>query len=203
MTSHRFLAFKTLPLLVSFIIVLTSCSTSYSTLNDTNNNVKKIYRMSENEALQIAYNAILRSFPGRKVETIDGPIKGFSTYTRFVLDTFTQQVLIRPVMGTTSDRQHMEGFVFEVSGSGTSGSGAMRNAGFFEQLQSDLAKSGRAVAVVSVIDRPFMVSPATNSTLAETDDPIKQIERLKGLLDAGAITPSEYAEKKKEFIGRL
>ena len=110
---------------------------------------ERIYRLSDDEALAVAQTTILRAFPGRRVEPIDGPIRGFSTYTRMMLDTFTQQILVIPVRGIAPTGETIEGYSFEVSGSGTSGSGALRNDNLLNLLQRELNRTGTAAEVTN------------------------------------------------------
>jgi hypothetical protein len=71
-----------------------------------------------------------------------------------MLDTFTQQVLIRPVTGRRADGTTVDGYTFEVSGSGTAGiSGGIANANFGRTLQAAADSTGRAVDVISVASR--------------------------------------------------
>ena len=187
------------------LFLMAACSTNYSTLDKKSDGYQIIYEMSENEALQIAYSAMVGSFPGRKIEKLDGPARGFSTYTRMMLDTYTQQVLAFPVVGHDKSGKNVEGFYFEVSGSGSSGSGMIRNGKFFENLQVALDKTGKAISVVDMMPRPFQTEFASSPkppTEVE-QEPARRLEALKHLLDIGAISTEEYEAKKKEILREL
>lgn len=140
-------------LVTTFALLATGCSQSQSTASGGTPGRERIYRLSGDEALAIAQTTILRAFPGRRVEPIEGPIRGFSTYTRMMLDTFTQQILVIPVRGNAPTGEMIDGYSFEVSGSGTSGSGAIRNDSFFDLLQSELDRTGTAVNVTNMRQR--------------------------------------------------
>lgn len=140
-------------LLGTMMLALPGCSQHQSTATTGTPGRERLYRLSEEQALVIAHTAILRAFPGRRLETIDGPVRGYSTYTRVVLDTFTQQVLVIPVQGTTPSGETVQGYSFEVSGSGSSGTGALRNDAFFDALRRDLDRTGTAVEVTGLQQR--------------------------------------------------
>lgn len=200
-------SFSHLPQL-AVIVLLAACSTHYSTLEDPSSKQAVLYTMSENEALELAHSTIVASFPGRVITTLDGPTKGYSTYTRVLLDTYSQQILVIPAIGKAASGDPVEGYYFEISGSGSSGTGMMRNHAFAESLRTSLARSGKGVPVTEVqIRQPTATAaepsqpPASTSTDAQ--DPLAQIERLKALLDKGAITPQEYETKKAELMKRI
>jgi hypothetical protein len=160
----------------------------------------RVYELTDQEAMQIAHGAIVRSFPGRKIETIDGPTRGYSTYTRVVLDTFTQQIIVNSVIGTKADGRTVDGYTFEISGYGTSGSGAFQNTAFFNTLKSDLSRTGRGVDVASIQARRIASMPVTATA---SDDPIERLRRLSELHQQGAITNREYEEKRAELLRRI
>ncbi len=117
-------------------ILLSACSTHFDTSKQEGVEGYTIYRIGQEQAFAVAYNAMATVMPGRKISEIDGPVKGYSTWTRFVLDTYTQQVLVIPAKGITQSGETVEGFYFEVSGSGSSGSGRAKNVSLYEAIQS-------------------------------------------------------------------
>jgi membrane protease subunit (stomatin/prohibitin family) len=50
---------------------------------------------------------------------------------------------------------------------------------------------------------PAGPAAATAAAAAASPDPIETLQKLKGLLDAGAITAAEYETKKKELLARV
>lgn len=135
------------------LLGLAACSRQQSTATTGTAGREKLYRLSEDQAMAIAQGAMLRTFPGRRLEAINGPIRGYSTYTRVLLDTFTQQLLVIPVQGTTPTGEAVRGYSFEVSGSGTSGTGALRNDALFDALRQDLERTGTGVEVMGMQQR--------------------------------------------------
>jgi hypothetical protein len=138
-----------------------------------------------------------------------------------LLDTHTQQVLVHPVIGVAANGRSVEGCHFEVTGFGSTVSGMVRN-GNFDALQTSLARTGKGVMMASLRPRPYVeptarVEPLGTFAVAPADpesfplpleaapggDSISQIERLKALLDKGAITAAEYERKKAELLKRL
>ena len=192
-------------LLAAAIMAISACSTNYTTSESKGQGTTVLYALSEDEAMKMAHEAILSHFPGRKIEEIKGPSRGYSTYTRVMLDTYSQQVLVRPVSGKDRNGTSVDGYAFDISGSGTSGTGMWRNTSFFEGLQQELNKTGRAVEVSDLQPRVVEVRPVSASVPAEisAEDPYAQIERLKGLYDRGAITKAEFEQKKAELLRRM
>ena len=183
---------------------LAGCSRSNSTAAVDGSGRQRIYALDDADAMGIAHGAIVRSFPGRKIETIEGPVRGYSTYTRMVLDTFTQQVVVQPVAGTAADGRNVDGYVFEVSGSGTAGiSGGMQNVAFFNALKADLERTGKGVDVVGSRPRRIAAAPAARPGATAGADPIEQLRRLRDLHQQGGITGPEYEQKRSELLRRI
>jgi len=202
--------------LVFFLaILLNGCSTHFSTLQAEGTSTKIIYAIKEEQAFQIAHGSLLATLPGRKIEVIDGPVRGYSTYSRFVLDTYTQQVLVHAAQGTDALGNKIRGYYFEVSGSGSSGSGRAKNVALFEMLVESAKATGKGVAVTNVERIGYAnarwrlgegelgksTAPAASDTTKE--DVLNSLERLKGLRDRGVITEEEFEAKKKELLNRL
>lgn len=184
------------------LVGVVSCSRQQSIGGGTASGTQRVYALTETEAAAIAHGAIVSSFPGRRIETIDGPVRGYSTYTRMLLDTFTQQVLIRPVTGRRADGSTVEGYTFEVSGSGTAGiSGGIANANFGSTLQSAADSTGKAVDVVSIA--PRAVSSSRPVAGADASGAPQRLRALRDLLDQGLISAAEYETKRRQILGSL
>ncbi|MFC7553479.1 SHOCT domain-containing protein [Pseudoroseomonas wenyumeiae] len=185
------------------LLAVTGCSRHYTTAVDQTTGKQRIYAVTDSEADALAQGAILSSFPGRKVETISGPVRGYSTYTRMMLDTFTQQVIIKPVTGLRADGASVDGSVFEVSGSGTAViSGGIQNSNFADSLQRALDGTGKAVEVISTQPRGLTQTPPMQAVSGGTDV-AQQLRTLKDLSDQGLISPGEYDQKRRELLNRL
>jgi hypothetical protein len=137
-------------LLVLLLMLLAGCSTHYSTLQTEGSSTQIVYTIPEEEAFHIAYSSIATTLPGRKIEVIDGPVRGYSTYFRFLLDTYTQQVLVHRVEGTDAIGKGVRGYYFEVSGSGSSFvQGRAKNVELFERV-AEAAKATNKGVVVTI-----------------------------------------------------
>lgn len=185
------------------LLGLAACSRHEEIGLDSTTGRQRIYTLSDAEADTIAHGAIVSSFPGRKIETIDGPVRGYSTYIRVVLDTFSQQVLIKPVTGRRADGAGVEGYAFEVSGSGTAGiQGNLQNAHFGRTLQAALDATGKAVEVVGVAPRVVATS-RPGGVSGEGSGTARQLRALRDMFDQGLISAVEYDSKRREIFGRL
>lgn len=195
--------------LLFLVVTLSSCSTHFDTSKKEGIDGFTIYRLNQEQAFEIAYNAILTVLPGRKISKIDGPVKGYSTWSRFVLDTYTQQVTIIPAKGTTKGGVTVDGFYFEISGAGSSGSGRMTNVTLYETIQNNLEKLNVAMAVAQ-IERTTYQEPvfgtSRNANQNQTSDPVsveERLEQLNALLSRGLITQQEYDLKRAGIINSL
>lgn len=203
--------------LLLFLLTLSAgCSTHFSTLHPEGSTAQIIYAVPEEQAFQIAHGSLATTLPGRKIEVIDGPVRGYSTYFRFVLDTYTQQVLVYAAQGTDALGKKIRGYYFEVSGSGSSiVQGRAKNVELFERVVESAKTTGKGVAVTSVERIGYTnakwrlgegelgksTTPVASGTINE--DVLFSLERLKGLRDRGVITEEEFEAKKKELLKRL
>jgi hypothetical protein len=202
--------------LLILLVLSSGCSTHFSTLQPEGSKEQIIYAVPEEQAFQIAHGSLAATLPGRKIEVIDGPVRGYSTYFRFVLDTYTQQVLVHAAQGTDAFGKKVQGYYFEVSGSGSSFvQGRAKNVELFERLSEAAKATGKGISVTSVERIAYTnakwrlgegelernTSPATTGT--KNDDVLDSLDRLKGLRDRGVITDEEFESKKKELLNRL
>lgn len=197
-------------------VLLSGCSTHFSTLQPDGSSEQVIYAVPEEQAFQIAHGTLAATLPGRKIDVIDGPVRGYSTYFRFLLDTYTQQVLVHAAQGTDVLGKKVQGYYFEVSGSGSSFvQGRAKNVELFERLNESAKATGKGTAVTAVERIAYTnakwrlgegelvrsASPGTGGN--KNDDLLDSLERLKGLRDRGVITDVEFESKKKEILNRL
>lgn len=203
-----------LVMLLTFIPA--GCSTHFSTLKPEGSSTQVIYTITEEQAFQIAHASLATTLPGRKIEVIDGPIRGYSTSFRFVLDTYTQQVLVHAAQGSDPLGKTVRGYYFEVSGSGSAiVQGRAKNIELFERVADAAKATGRGVSVTGVerigytnakwrlgegAAQTGTTSPASANT---REDVLNSLERLKGLRDREVITDQEFETKKKELLERL
>ena len=194
----------------SAAIVLAACSTNFDTSEVKNTTGKKIYTVEQARAFQIAHDSIATVLPGRKISKVDGPTKGYSTYSRFMLDTYTQQVLVIPLKGKTRDGKTVEGFNLNVSGSGTSiVFGRSKNVALFEEVENRLSGFQSAIAVSDVQRRSYDTPVFGQGTAAPAEQQNgspsaeARLERLKDLKEQGLITDDEYREKRQQIIDSI
>lgn len=204
MASRDYFTGKIASSILILLTLISGCSTSFSTLKSDNQDV--LYQIDERQAFQISKAAILKIMPGRKITEINGTIKGYSTYTRFVLDKYSQQVLIYPASGVTSDAEPVSGFYFEVSGSGTSGSGRAKNVDLWEALLASLENTGTKVAINKLTLTAYASdNPFERKDMAEGDslDVYTKLEKLKDLHNKGVLTDVEYESKRAPLVDQL
>ncbi len=201
-------------LLLSILALLTGCSTNFSTLRPENSQKQVIYAIPEGQAFQIAFSSLAQVFPGRTITDIDGPVKGYSTTFRFVLDTYSQQVIVIPASAKNTEGNTVRGYYFDISGSGTSAQGRAKNIQLYETISSYAEATGKAIPVTDVNREPYTgahwkqgdeggSSQGHPSRPKDAPDPLLQIQRLKQLRDQGAITNEEFERKKKELLERI
>ena len=121
-------------------LMLAGCATHFSTVLPDNEGViqKYAYHAPMDSLLADVYEATLFVLPGRKLEKVDGISKGYTTWTRFMLDTYTQQVLLTPVKGVTAEGQEVDAWALDVSGEGSSGSGRLKNIDLWKTIKARL-----------------------------------------------------------------
>ncbi|MDR2124242.1 MAG: hypothetical protein LBP38_04570 [Desulfovibrio sp.] len=121
---------------MSSIIFIAGCSTRYSTLNITDDNLVRVaYTGDPNEMLKDIELVMMHVFPGRILTAINGNARGYSTWTRFVLDTYTQIAVIIPTKAKDNENTEYNAYAIDVSGSGTDSFGMAKNSTLFNELK--------------------------------------------------------------------
>ena len=180
------------------------CSSHYSSLDSEGE--QTLYELEESVAFQLAQSAILKVLPGRNITNIDGQTIGYSTWYRFGLDKYTQQVLVVPITGLTESGERISGYYFDVSGSGTSAQGRAKNASLWKTLIASADSSGSKRRVSNVkpnrytSDDPFTSKDSESASQANVFD---SLERLKQLHLDEAITDEEYETQRKKLLERI
>lgn len=197
-------------IIILLVWVLSGCSTHFTTLQKENEKSSVIYQIPEDRAFQMAHWAITSSFPNRKITEIEGPTRGYSTYFRIMLDTYSQQVLVFPAIGTKESGEDIKGYYFEVSGSGTTVIGRQKNVEMYEQLNKALAETGTGVIVTDVrltkYETEKKISTDGNqhhSQGANEKSPADVLRELDQLHKDGIISDAEFEAKKKEILQRM
>ena len=145
--------------------------------------------------------------PGRKITILDGQVKGYTTYFRFVLDTYTQQILIYRASGQNTKGEKIFGYYYEVSGSGSSFvQGRAKNVKLFETLNSSLKSTNSAVSITGLKKENYLTNNPTQFLLnpkGSKNEIYDNLEKLKKLYEDGVITENEYKQEKKELLDEL
>ena len=193
--------------------LLSACATNFSTLQTEASPKQFLLAVPEEQAFQIAFSAFTTVLPGYKITDIDGPTKGYNANFRFLLDTYSQQVMVIPASAKDADGKNIRGYYFEVSGTGSSGQGRAKNVQLFETVSASAKATGKLLAASSVTRESYtgarwkqaQTAGSGPTPAAKTDAPdaLTQIERLQQLRDRGAITEDEFQQKKKELLGRI
>ena len=187
---------------VLLLALLCGCSTHFSTLRDEDTGALTIFVTDEATAFRLAYESLSETLPGREISEITGPVRGYSAVFRFVLDTYSQRVVVVPAVGHRQGGEEVRGFYYEVSGSGSSFlQGRSRNVSLFELLTEKARGAANPVIVVdhapgSYADRDTK-QPATDNDIA------KKLAELKVMRDQGLITEQDYEAKKAELLKRM
>jgi len=192
------------------VLILSGCSTHFTTLHHDNENSLVIYQLPEEQVFQMAHWAIASTFPNRKITVIEGPTRGYSTYFRILLDTYSQQILILPAIGTKQDGEEVKGYYFEVSGSGTTVIGRQKNVDLYAKLNKALSDTEKGVVVTKIkltkyeADSKIPIEETPHpSQNKKTKSPTELLRELNQLHKEGIISDEEFEAKKKEILQRI
>jgi hypothetical protein len=197
------------------VVVLLGCATSFSTLQHENPNQKAIYLISEEQAFDIALSSFNRVLPGMAVTDVDGPPRGYSATQRRIIDSYFHNVSVIPALAKDAELKGIQGYYFEVSGSGTLEYGPATNRELFSTVLSAAQATGKSVYVSDVLIGTYKWAGwkneqgdnqrryAIGENIGNNNDVFNQIEQLKVLRDKDAITDEEYQNKKKELLDRI
>jgi hypothetical protein len=202
---------------VVLALAVVGCSSHNTTLRRESNEQQIIYRVSEEQAFSTVVDAFAEILPKQSLYDITGPRRGYQSTWRFGLDTYSQRVLIIPAVGTDTSGQEVQGYYFEVSGSGSSGSGYRRNIALFERIRDALEATGTATVVTNVregrydtdgvayrahgkdaSEASFRSRPSAPPTGAA-----ERLRELKALHDQGLISNDEYETKRRQILDRM
>ncbi len=118
--------------------------------------------------------------------------------------------MVIPVKGTTIDGEGIDGFYFEISGSGSSGQGRNKNVKLRDTVQARLDELNVAVAVAMVEGRPYeaeeeikAAEPADAPARQDENPTGERLKKLKNLYDQGVITEDEYNSQRAKIIESL
>jgi hypothetical protein len=118
-----------LVLLVVAVLPVSGCfSTHNTTLAAESGEGHVIYRLSEEQAFNIAAKAFAEVMPSASLFDITGSTRGYQATYRVVVSTYSQEVFVVPAIGTDAKGLEVHGYWFDVSGSGSAGiTGSAKN----------------------------------------------------------------------------
>ncbi len=131
------------------ILPLVACSTHNTTLVSRDAG-QVIYPLTEEQAFTLVIDAYADVLPKQSLDDITGARRGYESTWRWGLDTYSQKTLVVPAIGTDHSGREVRGYWFEVSGSGSSGSGRSKNLDLFRTLKAALDATGAAVVVTNL-----------------------------------------------------
>tara|TARA_R110002094_G_scaffold200476_1_gene172160 strand:+ start:2065 stop:2580 length:516 start_codon:yes stop_codon:yes gene_type:complete len=168
-------------------------------LQDDQSSRTTIFAIDDDLAFRLAFEAVSETLPGRKIDQVEGAVRGYHTTFRFALDTYSQQVLVFPVLGRTSSGDEVRGCYYEVSGSGSSFvQGRAKNVELFECLIGKARLVGNPVIVDEITATTYQ--PRNLGASTQSGGLAKRLTQLKQLLDQGLITQQDYDTKKAELL---
>lgn len=101
-------------------LLLASCSTTQSMAGrGADRNTAQMFPVSYDEADQILAGAMAAVFAGQPISRVEFPNRGYQATLRFAFDTHVIVGYVIATAGTAPDGSRVEGYYFEVSGSGT------------------------------------------------------------------------------------
>jgi len=201
---------------VLIALLLVGC-THNTTLLHESDGAQVIYRLSEAQAFTIALDAYAEVLPKQSLFDITGPRRGYQATWRFGLDRYSQKVLVIPAVGVDASGNKVEGYWFDVSGSGTAGvSGSLKNRELFRRLKEALDATGTATQVTNVQEGRYETDgqayraqgrdaseAAVKSRPSRSSPVADQLRELKALHEQGLITKEEYEAKRLQILNRM
>jgi len=187
------------------LIFLTGCASQLSTLSPTNNSQQTIYKLSDQEACQLASTAMTRVFPNNEITEVGGATCGLSTLFRappLYADTYTEILKVFPASGVGKEGQKVSGFFFEVSGGGSSFLQGQLKASELHKVVRELAdQTGKGALVSNAKPIPVqVVTTAPKNTVSAIEERLKVIDELKA---KGLISDADYNIKKKSIMDEI
>jgi hypothetical protein len=205
--------------LVSLVLAalpVAGCSTHNTTLVDRGTG-KVIYRLSEEQAFTMVLAVYAEVLPKQSLDDISsGTRRGYESTWRWGLDTYSQKVLVIPAIGSDPAGREVRGYWFEVSGSGSSGSGHSKNLDLYRRLREALDATGTAVVVTNLREDRYETDgsayraggrdareAAPPRSRVPRGGPADQLRELKTMHDQGLISDQEYEAKRRQILDRL
>lgn len=106
---------------VSAVLLLTGCTTTYSSHAKSSDGKSEVILTSEQEILAASYEAITRTFPSSNVHRLSAPTLGFGWYVMPLLDKTDFRFMLSKRMGEMQDKTKVTGWGYNISTHGTQG----------------------------------------------------------------------------------
>jgi hypothetical protein len=205
--------------LVFLGLATTGCASSSTTLvRPDHGDGQVIYRISEEKAFTIALDAYALLLPKQSVDdVVDGHRRGYSADQRFALDWYTHRVLVIPTVGKDASGQEVQGYWFDISGSGSMPiSGGAKHKEFVRVIQGALVATGSATVVTTIRDGRYETDGRAYLGLkrdardikaagvrSSDADAVERLSELKTMHDRGLITQEEYEAKRRHILDKM
>ena len=199
-------------------VLATGCATSSTTLVRRDQGPGQvIYRISEEKAFTIALDSYAALLPKQSVDDIvDGLRRGYSADQRFALDWYSHRVLVIPAVGTAANGTEVQGYWFDISGSGSMPiSGKTISTEFLRVILASLDATRTATVVTNLRDGSYETDGRAYLGLKRDARDIKagsrapgagaadRLSELRSMRDKGLITGEEYEAKRRQILDRM
>ncbi len=201
-------------------LLLMACASQSTPARPADKTVDVIYRVSQQEALELAHSALGATLRDTKIYENKDPRSGFyaveevapgdARYARFLAKAYIHRVHVMPAQGMDKTGSKVAGHYFTVSGVGDLESGPAHSAQLKVRLVEAFERTGRGVAVTNVAAgfSGTETGQPQKAVLVENEKPssenvFEQLKRLKELRDQEVITDGEFRKKKSELLDRI
>lgn len=99
--------------------MLGGCSSTQSMGTPAQGNPAQMFQISSEVADRLVGAALMEEFPNVPLTRVDLPYKGYLAVHRFALDSQTFTAYMIPAKGIAPSGEHVAGYYFEVTSSGT------------------------------------------------------------------------------------
>ena len=103
---------------ITALFLIYGCSGTISTIS-MSGQTPRMFPMSQESAEKIVASAMASEFAGNPISRVEFPNKGYQVTYRFALDSHTVVAYMIAAKGKDTEGRVLEGYVFEVSHSGT------------------------------------------------------------------------------------
>ena len=166
---------------IAVLLAMTAsgCEVHQSTRLGNNGGHAAIYRMSQDDALGIAWEATRSVMGGAFIKEHPGRQRGYYTEFRFGFDTFVIDVTVVPGFGTDAAGEDVEGYYFDVAGRGSSFLQGHAKAEEILKAIKDMADaSGTRVEVASLRPSRNIKTDVTAATPSATLNPSPAVAQI-------------------------